>query len=194
MMSCEYSLFLIPFNGFKIEFDVCKDLSIEWTRNFRAHEGDDFIFVVAETWLRIGDSRHLIESAQNPGNLVEELRLVAYQFMNPLSIIGLEDIVLQGKWSEWMNSYWGRVFSDCERPEDDKLYNLLSQVLVLESRFGYISIYRYYGRPTIEVSTRGCDGAEVVSVWAEFSPEKTVADIEELIRKLTGEIRNIVCD
>lgn len=192
MMSSIESYFSIPFAGFEIEFVICKALSVERTKNLRSSHGDDFVFVASEAWLRTVDSRCLILPAQNPGNLVEELRLFGRQLIDPLAIAGLEDAIPQGKWCEWMNDYWERMSLGCEQPKDDELYDLLSPLLVVESRIGYVAAYRYHGHPTIEIATRRGEGIEAINVWAEFSPAKTFSDVEFLIRALTLEIDELV--
>jgi hypothetical protein len=57
---------------FSVDFDVKEQSSIEWTRSFNSC-GPDFVFAVADIWLRIGRSRHLLVSELHTGNLIELL-------------------------------------------------------------------------------------------------------------------------
>ncbi len=179
MMKDEILTYSLTFPKFAIDFDVNKKLSIEWTRSSNTY-GSDFVFAVAETWLRIQGSRHLIEPAIHAGNLVEELKDFSAQLSNPLSVPNLENIILRGTWCAWMRGYWDRLNNDCNTVDDEENYDLLIPLSLMDSRKGHIVAYKFYGIPTIEVATRSEEGDESVNVWSDFDPEKLARKTLEL--------------
>jgi hypothetical protein len=177
-MNDEIYLYSLAFDKFFIDFDVKKRASIELTRGFSSH-GPNFVFAVAETWLRIESSRYLIIPAIRPGNLIEELKDFSMQLTNPSSVKNLENLISRGGWCAWMRGYWDRLDNDCNIDDED-IYGLLIPLSLMESRQGHIASYRYNGVPTIEVATRQEDGCEITSAWSEFDPKTIASQIREL--------------
>lgn len=166
--------------SFAIDFDVKKNSSLEWTRKFDSH-GSDFVFAVADTWLRLGVPRYPLVSEFHTGNLIELLKSLEKSLRNPISIQGIEKIIFRGGWGKWMSGYWNRLNNDFDTSEDEAIYDQLIQSSLMEGRQGHVAAYRYEGIPIIEAATRPASTEDApIYVWAEFDPEKIANEVLEL--------------
>lgn len=177
----------LDFEGFFIDFDIAKNLSLEWTRGSHTHSSD-FVFAVGEIWLRKKDSRYLIAPSDYPGNLIEELKEISKQLIDPISVPNLENFISRGGWCAWMHGYWDRLNHDLNTEEDEKIYDLLTPLSIMESRKGYIAAYKYHGEPTIEVATRNNEGAAPIIAWSAFAPEKISLEVDNLWKTIAKKI------
>lgn len=191
LMSDENFCYSLHFDQFAIDFDIKQLESIEFTRRFDWH-GPDFVFAVAETWLRTEKARYLIEPAIRPGNLIEEFKSLAVELFHPSSIPNLENIIPCGGWCTWMRGYWERLMADSMLPDDDDIYSLLSPLLVMNSHEGNIVIYRYKGIPIIEIESlsEGCEGH--IKVWTEFDAGKISHEVYKLRQAITTKLLTVL--
>lgn len=178
-MNDETITYSLEFAEFSIDFDVKRNASIERTRSFDSH-GPDFVFAVADTWLRIGHSRHLLISEFNSGNLIETLRGLEKQLGNLISTPDIGKVIPRGGLGVWMYGYWNRLNLDCSVPDDEVIYGLLFPLCISAHNDDYIAAYRYNGMPTIEVTTRPRTEEKPIHVWSEFDAEKMVCEVREL--------------
>lgn len=179
--------FSLDFSEFSLDFDVWIGLSIEWTRRFASH-GPNFVFAVADTWLRIGITRYLIAPEDNPGNFIETLKYLAATVRNPTHIPDIEKIIPRGGLYAWMCGYWDRIMNDCNMPDDEAIYDLLIRLDVVDAHEGNIAIYRYNGNPTIEVATNS-EAGEPINVWCEFDLELKAFEVKRLQELITTTIQ-----
>jgi hypothetical protein len=174
--------------GFSVDFDVKIQSSIEWTRSFDSC-GPDFVFAVAEIWLRIGDSRHLLDLELYPGNMIEELKLIGERLRNPISLQGIEKIIPCGGWSVWMAGYWNRIDAETTTIEDERICDLLIPMSFIDSGEGHIAAYKYNGMSIIEAGTRPETKEEKpIYVWAVFDPEKIAEEVRGLRQSMIAKL------
>jgi hypothetical protein len=151
------------------------------------------VFAVADIWLRIGQSRHLLVSELHTGNLVEVLKVIERNVRNPTIVQGVEKIIPCGRWGAWMSGYWKRLADDVSMTDDERTYELLRPMSLMEGREGQIAAYKYNGVPIIEASTRPENQERAIYTWSRFDPEKMTGEVRELRRaielKLAEEIR-----
>jgi hypothetical protein len=178
----------LEFPGFSIDFDVNKQASIERTLSYEHCHWPDFVFSVAEVWLRIGDSRHLFVSEIHTGNLVEELKWIRKNILDPISIQGIEEIIPCGGWGIWMPEYWNRIDAESTTAEDERLYDLLIPSSLMDGREGHIAAYRYNGIPIIEAATYPLVTGKSIYVWAAFDPKKVADEIQQISQFIVTKI------
>lgn len=179
--------FTLDLSGFSLDFDVWVELSIEWTRGLASH-GPNFVFAIADTWLRIGTTRYLIAPEDNPENFIETLKDLALTFHDPVSVSDIEKIIPRGGLYAWMCGYWDRIMNDCNMPNDEAIYSLLIPLNVIDTHKGNIAVYRYNGSPTIEVATRP-ESSDPINVWCEFNPELKALELKQLQQLITTTIK-----
>lgn len=143
----KYSLNIADFS---IDFEVDIDASISCTRSFKIPTVSDYIFSVAEVWLRCGEERYLICGKEEVYNLEGLLLSLLNTVSNPNSIRRLEDLIDQGGLSKWMRGYWSRIYAERATEQDEADYEVL--IRACPDRYGYIAVYRYKGLPVIEVT------------------------------------------
>ena len=186
-MAGKVSRHSLDFSNFSVDFDIDIDASIEWTHRFDSH-GPDFVFAVADIWLRIEDVRHRIVSQRHPGNFIELLRAMEREFLHPFVLQDIEKIIAQGHWGRWMAGYWDRLQLDSGAVDDEALYDLLGPMLVEEGQEGHIAVYEYERMPTFEVATRPGSGKEPVYVWSVFDPAQLAHETRQLRNAIASEI------
>jgi hypothetical protein len=179
MMEAGTITYSLELPGFFIDFDVKKESSLAETAAYHLPDCPDFVFAVADTWLRLENSRHLIASEFHTDNLIETLRTLAARLRTLISMPVVEKIP-RGGWCEWMDGYWNRLKSDCSTPEDEVIYDLLIPMSVMESREGYVAAYLYNREPILEVAARPESEHVPVSVWCTFNPERLALEVDAL--------------
>lgn len=177
----------LEFPSFSIDFEVDRQLSVEWTQRFDYH-GPDFVYVVAETWLNAQNVRHLIIPMTRPANLIEEFKHLSMQLCSSTEASNLQNLIPRGGWAAWMRGYWDRLNADTAVPDDEENYEKLIPLSLLDSRVGHLAAYVYNGEPTIEVATRSMEGGAVINVWSAFDPKKTAGEIHELQQSMKAKI------
>jgi hypothetical protein len=187
VMSDEIFTYSLVVPQFSIDFDVKTQSSIQWTRGFDSH-GPNFVFAVADTWLRINYTRHLVISEFDTGNLIETLRSLAKQLRDLSSTPDISNIISRGGLSVWMDGYWDRLNQDCSAHSDEAIYNLLEPLCISAHDGDYIAAYIHHGLPTIEVATRPKPEAAPIHVWSEFDPEKMASEVRELQQFISAKI------
>ncbi|MDH0864094.1 hypothetical protein [Mitsuaria sp. GD03876] len=184
---------LLATSKFCIEVVVDVPLSIFYTKKY-IHHGADFLFAAVELWLIIGQRRELIASSANPGNFLEDLKDIVKQVESPPSVPGLDAIITHGGWAEWMVSYWDRVQADLTLPEDENFYERVAGLSAMDSKDGYLAIYRYGDSPIIEVSTRSDQLSEQLKAYDEFSPKSLLANLnqvrDDIVQIISDGMRN----
>lgn len=179
------------FADFSIEICVDEQSSIDFTNRF-CHHGPDFVFAVAEIWLNHEGSKHLIVPATHPENFLERLRDWRVIFSRPPSVPGIEEVIPCGGWGSWMAGYWDRVDKESNAADDDKLYELLNPLSIIDSRVGDIAVYMYGGKKIFEIAVRPGEGRKAVGAWAQFNSEALGNDIERLAKVIAANIRGAV--
>lgn len=182
-MNDQNPTYSLKFSNFAIEYDVKVAESLQWTHGFTSVP-EDFVFVVAETWLRIAEKRYLLESATQPGNLIEELKLLAAELSNPPFVKDIENIIPLGGWTAWMNAFFGRIDDDTSTSEDEFLAEKLVPLLLMTSHTGQMAAYMYNGAPIIEVATRSGNDEPIVTAYSRIDCEKIVLDIESMRQQM----------
>ena len=180
--------FSLSLKKFSIEIDLDVEASKQYTRDFCRH-GPDFLFAVAEIWIRVGAGRHLIYPKSNPGNFFEDIKSISMAISDPPSVQNLESIIDCGGWCSWMSSYWDRLDADSLVGDDEMNYEKLIRLSMLESRVGHLAIYRYGDSSIIEVATRSDESREQVTAWDRFESNSLRVRVDEVARDMADAIR-----
>lgn len=181
-------IFSLPLKRFALEFHLDAESSVQFTRDVR-HHGPNFLFAVAEVWMKIGTERHLISPKSNPGNFFEDIVSIATSISNPKTVRDLAAIIDRGAWCSWMSGYWDRLGDDSLTVDDEVNYEKLIGLSVLESRVGHVAIYQYEGTPIIEAATRADDPVHRVVSWDSFESKALRGDIDAVARSMADSIR-----
>lgn len=173
MNDVTYSLNL---SGFSIEFDVKTNESLELTRWYDLPSDNEFVFAVANTWLKVGQDRYLLASEFHTGNLIELLRGLEEDFGALSFSSGIERVIARCGWARSLHGYWERLMHDSSLLDDETLYQQLIPMLLMEGLEGYIGAYRYNDSAIIEAATRPKSGTPIF-VCSDFNPEEKVREL-----------------
>lgn len=169
-------------NEFSIEFDVDDDSLAKVTAAGQYADAPEYVYAIADTWLRVDTERKLLMSKFETGNLIETLRNVGKQLhsLSAMPLISGGGRVPRGDWCNWMNEYWGRIEHECELPEDDDNYEKLIPLELFGGRGGHCCAYLFDGIATFEVATRSQPASVPLHVWCEFDGEKLALEVKRL--------------
>jgi hypothetical protein len=154
------------------------DASILETKSFNLPDSRDFVYVVADTWLRIGDARYILGSEFDTGNLIEFLRYFEKRLYALPLLDEISTVVERCGWAVWVRGYWERLNDDTITAEDEALYDLLEPISVM-AYDGYIGVYKYNDVAMIEVATRP-ETSIPVFVCSSFEPAKLIEDLKQI--------------
>lgn len=191
MTNSNFTSYFLNFDGFSIEARIDEQLSVDFT-NWREYNGPDFVFAVAEIWLNHKGLKHLIVPATNPGNFMVPLEFLRASFLNPPSVIGIEDVIPCGGWCSWMAGYFDRIDNESITVEDENLYDLLIPALFEDSKVGDIAVYMYGEKKIIEVAVTPGEGRIAIGVWSQINSDVLRKDIENMAKSIATNIRNAV--
>ena len=186
-MNEETITYSLDFIAFSLDFDVKKKASIEWTLGFDSH-GPDFVFAVAEIWLKAKEGRYLLVSEFDTGNLIETLKNLALILRNPNALPEIDGVPLGGLCA-WQRGYWERLRQDCGASNDEKLYDLFAHLFFSTHDANCIAIYKYKNIATIEVAVQSGFGG-FLDKWCEFDPELMASKTDELMNLIVSAIKN----
>ena len=164
-------------------------VSLERTRTLAPPAVHDFVYAVAEIWLRAPNARYLVASESETGNAIETLKSLSRRFRHPNSVVGIEKLVERGGLAKWMRGYWRRLNDDSGRSDDEVIYDLLFPLCAIAERDGYIAIYEYDGAPTFEVATQSGVDVPSVDVWCEFDQTETVSEVSRLLDSIASDLK-----
>jgi hypothetical protein len=181
--------YYLSFACFSIEIRIDKQSSVDFTNRFNQH-GPGFVFAVAEIWLKHEESTHLIVPATHPENFLERLRDWRAIVSVPPLVSGIETVHPCGGWGLWMAGYWDRVDKESGAADDEKLYELLNPLSIIDSRVGDIAVYMYGGKKIFEVTVRPGEGRTAVGTWAQFNSEVLSNEVEDLAKVIAANIRS----
>jgi hypothetical protein len=178
-------MYSLSFSAFSVEFAVDDEASREATGSLKQSTvAPDTVFVVADSWLCIGNMKHLIASQTETGNLIETLRSLRKRFRNPRSATGLELLIPRGGLCAWLRGYWDRLRRDLTTPADQAGYRLLFPLCELADDSGYLAVYRYDGQPTIETASLPAPAPHSVMAWSEFETTAASSRADEMFHAL----------
>jgi hypothetical protein len=178
-------MYSLSFSAFSVEFAVDDEASREATGSLKQSTvAPDTVFVVADSWLCIGNVKHLIASQTETGNLIETLRSLSKRFRNPRSATGLELLIPRGGLCAWLRGYWNRLRRDVPTPADEAGYELLFPLCELTEKGGYLAVYRYDGWPTIETTGQPAPAPHSVVAWSEFETTAASSQVDEMFHAL----------
>jgi hypothetical protein len=104
----------------------------------------------------------------------------------------IEEIIPCGSWGIWMSGYWDRLDADISTAEDEKTYDLLILLSLIEGQEGHIAAYKYNGMSIIEVATRPKATEEPIYVWAVFDPERTEEEVRGLRKSIMEKLLPVI--
>jgi hypothetical protein len=178
-------MYSLSFAAFSIEFVVDDAASREATASLKhSVVAPDTVFVVADSWLCVGNVKHLITSQPETGNLIETLRSLRKRFRNPPSVTGLELLIPRGELCAWLDGYWNRRRRELATPADQASYKLLFPLCELADDSGYLAVYRYDGQPTIEAASLPAPAPHSVMAWGEFETTAASSQADEIFHAL----------
>lgn len=190
------STYSLELDSFAIEFDVDEELSISETAASHYPDAPDFVYAVADIWVKVAGVRHLVISKFDTGNLIgnfiETLRALGKELRRLRALPALNGNIKipQGGWCAWMRGYWDRIDQDCSLPDDEENYDLLIPSDLISERDGQFSAYLYDGVPTIEAATRSKSRDALINVWSTFDPEKLASEVDKLQNLISVKIRD----
>lgn len=91
-----------------------------------------------------------------------------------------------------MAGYWDRVDKESNSANDDKLYELLSPLSIIDSRLGDIAVYMYGGKKIFEIAVRPVEGRKAGGAWVQFNSEALGNDLENLAKGIAASIRDAI--
>lgn len=190
-MNNKATTFNLDFLNFSLEFDVWIELSSEWTKKFPNY-ASDFVFAIADTYISVSNSRHLLIPEDNPGNFIVTLEELSKTFREPKEIPNIEKIISCGELHKWMIKYWENVQNEKVTSSEDALYDLLFSTTIMDAKEGNVSIYYYKNTPIIEVTSYVFDNdkQKVFSCWNEFDSEIKYKETKSLQQLITASILN----
>lgn len=180
--------FLLSFKQFTLEIDLDIQRSLQFTKRF-SHHGADFLFAVAELWLRVGAGRYLISPKTEPGNFFEDIRGLSASIVDPPTVDDLQGLIDCGGWCPWMAGYWSRLTADASLPSDEDNYEKLIRLSMIESRVGHLAIYRYGQSSVIEVATRSDEYNNEIAVWECFESSSLKMHLDMIVDDMAKAIR-----
>jgi len=173
----------LDFSSFSIDFEVDEIASRHRTVEYSNVE--DFLFIVADISLRIGNTSYLVVTEFQTDNLIITLENLGKRFSNPPSMSEAERFVPKGGVSEWLRAYWNHIQSEVIQAEEEELYKTLISFSAIEDRNdGRIVIYSYESLPIIEISARVQPNALGLMVWSAFNPAEISIKLEKLIKSI----------
>ena len=164
-------------------------VSLERTRTLAPPAVHDFVYAVAEIWLRAPNARYLVASESETGNAIETLKSLSRRFWHLNSVAGIEKLVERGGLAKWMHGYWRRVSDDSGRSDDEVIYDLLFPLCAIAERDAYIAIYEYDGSPTFEVATQPGVDVPSVDAWCEFDRTEMVSEVGRLLDSIASDLK-----
>ncbi len=182
-----YSLDL---DGFAIDWEIRVEPSLLETRAYQAQHGNEFVFAVGSTWLKIRGACFTVGSEFHTANVIETLKIVEVRLASPPPFPALEKLVARGGLCAWMREYWNLVDQDRITAADEWVYDLLFPLCVMAERDGCVAIYDYQGVPTVEVSAKTDYGQKPVLAECQFNPRTLTLEARELRKALTEDIRS----
>ena len=187
------STYSLELDSFAIEFDVDEEFSISETAAYEHPDAPDFVFAVADIWVKVTGVRHLVISKFDTGNLIETLRTLRkkLKLLSAMPTLNGNIKIPQGGWCAWMRGYWDRIDKDCSLPDDEENYDLLIPYGLVSGRDGHFSAYLYDGVPTIEAATRSKSRDALINVWSTFDPEKLASEVDKLQNSMSVKIRDL---
>lgn len=185
------STYSLELDSFAIEFDVDEEFSISETAAYERPDVPDFVFAVADIWVKVTGVRHLVISKFDTGNLIETLRALGKELrlLRALPALNGNIKIPQGGWCAWMRGYWDRIDQDCSLPDDEENYDLLIPYGLVSGRDGHFSAYLYDSVPTIEAATRGKTREALIHVWGTFDLKKLTFEVDKLLHSITLDIQ-----
>ncbi len=169
----------IKFSSFSIDFVIKIPESVEMTKKFYK-PGSNFIFAVAEIWVRNCKYEYCIMDAVRPGNFFEDIKELRKRLTTSFDVARLEYFMPQGGWCEWMCGYWHRLNEDCSRKKDENIYKVLIELSVFESRSSQLAIYLYNGSATIEIGSRDLNKAACENFCDTFDVAYVLKRLDEI--------------
>ena len=101
---------------------------------------------------------------------------------------GIEEIIPCCGWGSWMAGYWDRVDKENNAVDDEKIYELLVPLSIVDSRVGDIAVYTYGGKTIFEVAVRPGEGRNMAGACSQFSPRALGNDVAHLERVIAADI------
>jgi hypothetical protein len=162
MMQVDTLSYSLDLGGFAIDWEIRVEPSLRETRAYQGQHGNEFVFAVGSTWLKIGGARFTVSSEFHTANVIETLKIVEVRLASPPAFPALDKLVARGGLCAWMEEYWTLVEQDRTTAADERNYDLLFPLCVMAERDGCVAIYDYLGVPTVEVSAKADSGHEPV--------------------------------
>lgn len=194
IMSGDILTYSAEFNHFWIDFDVKLRPSIEATKAYWPPQVPDFVFAVADIWLRLPESRHLVIDELGAGNLIETLSTFSERLNRLFTPMDIEKMIPCGGWGVWMQGYWRRIEDECQKLDDEAIYSALDSVSMIEGLDGRIAAYRYGGISIIETSvpTRATSSVNPINVWSGFNFEAMGIELIRIRQQMRAEIKKML--
>ncbi|MCM5682966.1 hypothetical protein M8A51_25875 [Schlegelella sp. S2-27] len=174
--------YTIDLSTFCLDFIVDVEASRAQSKALRPPGVSNFVFAVAEIWIRTGGQTVLFVEQWTVGNLVEVLNAMVRQVREP-SDVAAEDYIPMGGWCEWMKGYWKRLEANAVKAEDEQTYDILRKFLLLDDPLGCVALYKHGDSTVIEVCSQ--DTASVsFQLYSIIDKDKFLGSIHEVLRNI----------
>lgn len=185
----EILTYTLHFHAFSLEFDVRVGRSIEETRAFQSGLPPEFVYVVADMWLRNQSGRYLVSSEFNTGNLSEFFGRLSTELQNPKGLSEELALITPSGLGAWFDDYWVKVDQEQVSEDDERNYDALMRFLVTVESGSCVAVYSRNGLPVIEVSTQTDTPHGPERAFDLFNPT-TAQNVVELSESLGRLIRS----